>query len=575
MRLIKIPARNATDGVVLADSRGVAIVLCAFRTTRKKGNCVRQRVLLAAVALFVAACSTDTTHPGSSGLLSLAATGGQGGGSMMPNGVAYGNGGVHPATGRSGSAAITASAVYAGTGTVLTVTSYHRNDLSFLDPTGDIVKLQVKAFSAAGALLWTRNFTNLAPAASIRTLTFTDADVGGRLQVQANVRSIDPRRTDVVVTSSFVVARPANLRVGPVQAEDRWLLNIPLAISATVTETGGDLNVTATCALYVDGVKVDHIDNMLVLAGDMVTCNFVHTFTTVGAHEVRVKVEGMMPGDNNSLDNQTAGRVDVYAPDGVPLPTFNFTADIGDEQVDAYDSSRTTITDLLDGSLVNDDSYVSSSVGRDQFSSFVGTYYGQVAFPLARLVLIQRSGGTVVHGDTLTNLAENGIGTIPCTNGSASGGVQYSLCSYPISLGGYTVLQYTRQAGSVAYRSQAYNHLLDGEPCFEVDGCWVTLSSVDEGVVDWAASLDYEVAITAGDTVYAAAPSIPLSPSSQDSAYGPTCESAILSDSTFLPIIGWVKTNQEVRTCRQGHINRAGIVGTGAGIGSTELSAVP
>ena len=52
-----------------------------------------------------------------------------------------------------------------------------------------------------------------------------------------------------MVTSSFVVARPANLRVGPVQAEDRWLLNIPLAISATVTETGGDLNVTATCAL--------------------------------------------------------------------------------------------------------------------------------------------------------------------------------------------------------------------------------------------------------------------------------------------------------------------------------------
>ncbi len=537
---------------------------------------MRQQVLLAVVALCVAACSTDTTHPTSSGLLSLAASGGQRGGRMMPNSVAYGTGGVHPATGRSGSAAITAAAAFAGSGTVLTVKSFHHNDLSFLDPTGDIVKLQVKAFDASGRRLWTRNFSGLAPASAIRQLTFFDVEAGGRLQVQANVRGIDPRRTDVVTTSTFVVARPANLRVGPIQTENRWLLNIPLAIGANVTETGGDLNVTANCALYVDGTKVDQISNMLVLAGDMVTCNFVHTFTTVGAHEVRIKVEGMMPGDNTSADNQSAGRVDVYASEGVPLPTFNFTADIGDVTVDVYDSTYTRVTDAGSGFVLLEDSYVSSSVGRDQFSTFTGTYYGQVQFPLARLVLSQSSGGVVLHSETLTNLPDNGLGTIPCTNGSAAG-VTYSLCSYPPELGGYTVLQYTRQAGSVAYRSQAYNHTLDAEFCFEADGCWVSLTTSGTGgtIVPWSGSLAFDVSITAGDTTYAAAPSIPLAPLNEISSYGPSCDTAVIDRSTVGPGGVIIRVFQEVMTCEAGHSNRTGVVGSAAGVGNTELRAVP
>lgn len=490
---------------------------------------------------------------------------------VMPNSMAYGRGGIRPAHGRSGSAAILAAA-YAGAGTVLMVTSYRSSDLSFEDPAGDIVKLQVKAFTAAGRKAWTRNFNHLAPPASTRQLTLSGLEAGMRLQVTAHVRGIDGRRTDVVTTSTFVVAKPANLRLVSVQADERWFLGVPLPVTALVSETGGDLDVTASCALYVDGTLAERIANVLVLAGDQVSCNFAPTFTTIGTHELRVALEGMSPGDNNPLDNQTFVAVDVYAPEGALLPVFNYSADVSDVTLSEYDSSTTRERDLASGLVDIHEAYVTWSEGREQSSAFNGVFASRLAFPVARLVLVQRSGATVLHADTLENLPQNGAGLVPCTVGTGAGGVEFSLCSDD----GMSALYYVKRAGTVAYRTQRYNLLVDPELCASADGCWVLSGAEEHGApATWGSSLSYEVSITAGDTVLGASPTVPLGAINEQTTYGPACETAIRTDSLPGPFGTVIVLQTELSTCSFGYSNRTGLAGAASGVGVSELVPLP
>lgn len=529
---------------------------------------LRAAVALSFVVTF-AACSAE--HSGDVvGPLSVAQVGAAR--RVMPNAVAYGHGGVRPATGRSGSAALLASAVFGGAGTVVTVKSYRADDLSFTTPTGTIERLQLKAYTAAGRLAWTRNISGFAASHTVQFMV-TDLDAGMRLAVQALVRGIDARRTDVVTTATFVVARPANLRLGPVSAAERWHLGVPLVITALVTETGGDLDVTASCALYVDGALAERITNVLVVAGDQVSCNFTHTFTTIGTHELRIALEQMTPGDNNPLDNQLVRAVDVYAPEGALLPVFNYSAEAQDITLSEYDSTVTVVHDLASGLLVSEGAYVSWSAGRDQSSHFNGIFESRLAFPLARLVLVQRTGATVIHADTLEDLPMNGGGPVPCTVGSGPGGITYSLCSYD---DGLSMLHYARQAGTVAYRTQSYNLLMDPESCTDLDGCWVLTLTEDNGTPDtWGPSLSYEVSITAGDTVLAAAPTVPLATVNEQTVYGPECSTAIRTDSTAGPFGIIIELERVVSTCSSGFSNRTGLAGAGSGVGVSELRPLP
>src|SRR5205085_5091404 len=77
------------------------------------------------------------------------------------NSQKYSDAGAHPATGRSGLAALQAEALIATDGSVqLAVSSYNAGDLLAL-PAGVLEKVQVKMFDASGRLLSTRNASQL------------------------------------------------------------------------------------------------------------------------------------------------------------------------------------------------------------------------------------------------------------------------------------------------------------------------------------------------------------------------------------------------------------------------------
>ena len=102
-----------------------------------------------------------------------------------------------PWTGRSGSAAITAYALFGTSATNLTVTSYREADTLFTTPVGCLDKIQVKVYDTQGRLASTQNFNKL-NAGNVATVQVRGAQVGYRLELHVNVSCIDPKRTDVV-----------------------------------------------------------------------------------------------------------------------------------------------------------------------------------------------------------------------------------------------------------------------------------------------------------------------------------------------------------------------------------------
>ena len=173
---------------------------------------------------------------------------------------------------------------------------------------GEIVKAQIKVFSAAGKLLSVENNNHLT-GGGVQTFLLEGFDPDVRIQVQANVRGIDGNRTDVVTLTAGVV-HAAQLQVA-LQLPGQASLGRPVVINGIVSEVGGDVGTRADCVLFVDGQEVDRANDIWVDAGDVVTCAFTYTFTSAGHHTVEVRVNGgaaagglgvIGAGDDGSLD---------------------------------------------------------------------------------------------------------------------------------------------------------------------------------------------------------------------------------------------------------------------------------
>ena len=77
--------------------------------------------------------------------------------------------------------------------------------------------------------------------------------------------------------------------------------------------------------LYVDRAEVDSAPGVWVDAGDAVTCTFTPLLTTVGTHQVEVKVADVAPGDYDPSNNAAAGVVEV-----LPGASLNYAAQLRD-----------------------------------------------------------------------------------------------------------------------------------------------------------------------------------------------------------------------------------------------------
>ena len=404
---------------------------------------LRAGVALSALVVGTA-CVDRATAP--SAALSASGAGSQNAAAAgrIPNTVRYSDRGAKPATGRSGSAALSALALLGRDGrTELEVVSSSIAAPGV--PAGEISKLQVKQISHDGVLLST---VNSRPAASVVVEEIPGLAAGTIVQVQGNIRGIDRSRTDVVTVRTTVLRRP-DLGVAGLLVPSAAVAGIPVVISATVSELNGQVGARGSCDLLVDGALVDAAPGIWVDAGDAVSCAFSYAFPEApGTKQVTVRVSGVTPRDDDPTNNSASASVVVTVE---RHDAFDYYAYAFDYLVTSRDSSYALIRNS-DGPIY--ESYSSRRwTSRGQGADFFGTMAREVAFPITQLDLSQGTGGSAIHSVSLANVASTySSGVAQCAGGDLAAGYSYAVCSGA----GATDLRYFRRAGAVTYLSTYY-----------------------------------------------------------------------------------------------------------------------
>ncbi|MEK7667303.1 MAG: hypothetical protein AAB409_01495, partial [Gemmatimonadota bacterium] len=442
-----------------------------------------RKLVLAGVLLGVAACSEQPTATRPQATFGVSGARGQRDSRLVTSGARYSDTSVKPATGRSGSAAVTAQAIWGGDGiTELVVTPYRASDVTFSERWGCIEKVQVKLFSAAGRLLWSRNFNNLNLVSGASYLmSFADAPLGTRFQVQTNVKCIDNRRTDVVTAGPTVIRR-TDPSVTALHLPNSALTDFPVSVTATVRELSGQLGATGTCNLYIDGSLSQSIGGVWVDAGGTVACAFALRFSTPGVRTIEVRFERSVPRDDDRSNNSASGTLPIVVPTPVqpseppsdpglpatPPQPFGGSAQVYDDTVSSWDSLAYSYRLFASPYTLTDSAVFTYTVhGNEQSALLTGVIYEQIPPYLTRLVVSQVSGAVAYHSLNLIGVVlgeESGFGSQCLT--SLAPEVVLSICSYePTTTAplGFTMVSYQRTAASAVYLSSAYMATFDGE----------------------------------------------------------------------------------------------------------------
>jgi hypothetical protein len=453
----------------------------------------------------------------------------------------YRDAGHHPATGRSGSASLSARALLGRDGT--TELEMSTGDVS--DPwstaPGSLVRVQVKSFSPRGSLLETRNETLAGGARA--SLALRPLVRGAVVRAQAGVRGVDARRTDVVSVADPVMLRP-NLRVAGVSAPAAAAVGDYVNVAATIRETNGDVGNWATCTLFVDGVAVDAAPRVWVDAGDAVTCAFTHRFAE-GTHALLVRVNaapGATRDDYAGDDTASATLVSVR-----PRALFYGLGASDLEQRDSVVWVEHTPSDP-NAAYGREYREVRTSSTRAE-NVFLNLYTSAVlAEPQVRLDVRESSGGRTVQARAYALTLEYLGGGEWCACGQGEdGGASIHLCT-----GGWingTSLFYDRFAGRVTYHSTAYTRTWDRATGEETVYSYNTSGS--EGVATPFTGGDFAMRVRLSDrySVFAADPALTLEGQEQRSHNRYSCQTFMgdeyCSESTTYTRIrsGWT-TNQ-------------------------------
>lgn len=222
----------------------------------------------------------------------------------------YSDNGAKPATGRSGSASIQARALLGAEGNTKIEVSTGQIDT----PTapGNIAKVQLKAINGTGDVIKTQNF-NVLSGGGYWTHTTDQLGHNAPIQLQANVRGIDPKRTDVVTVTATVKKRP-DMAVSSVTNPERVHVNQSATITALVSELNGDVGGTGACVLYINGSQTDQAPAVWVDAGTSVTCQFSASFATAGDYALKVAFTSVVPGDWSLANNEAIGTIKAVLP---------------------------------------------------------------------------------------------------------------------------------------------------------------------------------------------------------------------------------------------------------------------
>jgi hypothetical protein len=221
----------------------------------------------------------------------------------------YRSSGVGNATGRSGSATMTARALLGKDGNSTVELTTGTLDSSATPP-GSFSKVQYKPFDSSGNPLFTQNFGPLSTSGGYYNFASPSLYRAEQLQLQGNISGIDNNRTDVVTVVETVKLRP-DLAVQNLVLPNSAMLTQPVNISANIVELNGDASATTTCILAIDGNNVDQANNVYVDAGGSVSCAFEYIFSTTGSHTVQVTAANVVPTDWDTSNNSVTGTITV------------------------------------------------------------------------------------------------------------------------------------------------------------------------------------------------------------------------------------------------------------------------
>lgn len=388
--------------------------------------------------------ATDVLAPAGA-LRSVDANGGNGS-PFNPVSKKYSDNGAKPATGRSGSATIQARALLGADGntTIEVKTGQLDNPATGI---GNIAKVQLKAINGTGETLRTQNFNGLTGGG---TWSYVTNQLGhdAPIQIQTNVRDIDPKRTDVVTVKAVVKKRP-DIAVQSLSNPPTVHINQAVTITALIAELNGDVGATGACVLYVNGVQKDQAPAVWVDAGSAVTCQFSATFPTVGDYDLKVAFEGVDPGDWSLANNEKTGTIKVV------LPVINL-------RWNAHANSQSSTWNRSVSSSYNNGCYYYYSYycyqyneyrqqsGSNSYSNlgyYASTYQAGAASPMD-VNFSMTSGGTIGAMNAQDLNVGNGCAWLYDSNT----GTQGNVCVY----GNATSAQFHKNGGASTYYSQVW-----------------------------------------------------------------------------------------------------------------------
>jgi hypothetical protein len=404
-------------------------------------------------------------------LVSSVAALAQGGGSSpkparIPATQRFSDHGLHPATGRSGSASLSVRALLNKDGKTDVEMTTGVMDQQDPPPPGHIRKAQLKPLNQDGDPIYTRNYNGLTGGGYFATQVDGLSHLQ-QVQVQTNIDGIDGRRTNVVTVVETVKKRP-DLAVSNL-APGSGRVGVPLNITVLVSELNGDVGATANCVLYEGETEIDRAQGIYLDAGTVVTVAFTHTFTTAGTKQLEVRLEQINPGDWDGANNSVAGNIVITQPND----NLSYNASISDQQGSFLHSETHKQGDhdplygfLAEYGNTNDVQNASQSVHLD------GIALKNSAFPYSFAVNETGDGGTTNLNTALT--VPNNGGTVMFdifgfhleqNNGFAANpdqNVSVFVSNLIFTFSGNTVQQYTsvqydRFAGAVTYLSTSFD----------------------------------------------------------------------------------------------------------------------
>lgn len=219
------------------------------------------------------------------------------------------------ATGRAGSAQITARMLYGKNGTTDVEVTTGEFDSAAVPP-GSLNKVHLTAFDSLGETMFSRIFNGLT-GGGYWTTSFTDFRPGQPFEVKAHVRT-DAKRNDQVTITATVQKRP-DLLVHTIGVPARVPANSRVQVTAAITELNGQVGARTDCILLVNDEEADRAAGIWVDSGDSVSCAFSHVFPAAMMARIKVAADSVRPGDWDPANNAAETTIEVVT----PTPAFD------------------------------------------------------------------------------------------------------------------------------------------------------------------------------------------------------------------------------------------------------------